>query len=111
MAYSVYRSPMMAKQMTIKTTKLIWCPVPIRAENKSGWEAGLKTSPWTCFHPYSSPEKNKETVLNKTEKSLSPIDRQTTKLWAYEAAQVSKKAKEFYEIFHLDLMFTTKDQI
>ena len=49
-------------------------------------------------------------MLNMTEKSLRPIDRQTTKLWAYEAAQVSKKAKKIYEIFHLDLMFTTKDQ-
>ena len=46
---------MIAKQMTIKTTKLIWYPVPIREENKSGWDAGLKTSPCTCFHPYSSP--------------------------------------------------------
>ena len=30
-------------------------PEPIIAENKSGLAAGRNTSPWTCFHPYSSP--------------------------------------------------------
>ena len=74
----------MAKQMTIKTTKLIWCPVPIRAENKSGWEAGLKTSPWTCFHPYSSPEKNIETVKQdwKVFESHRQTDNKIMGLWS-----------------------------
>ena len=53
--YSVYKSSIIATTMTIRDTAKIWHPEPISDENMRGWLDGLKTSPWTCFHPYSSP--------------------------------------------------------
>jgi hypothetical protein len=45
----------MATMMTMKETEKIWHPEPIREEKIMGWLDGRNTSPWTCFHPYSSP--------------------------------------------------------
>lgn len=55
MAYVVYRSPMIVNMITQAATLDRWYPVPIKLVNITRCEAGLNTSPWTCFHPYSSP--------------------------------------------------------
>ena len=54
-AYAVYRSPIMVNKITQRATVDKWYPVPIRLVNNRRCDAGLNTSPWTCFQPYSSP--------------------------------------------------------
>lgn len=47
---------MMANTMTPNTTVIRWYPVPTSEEKNILCTGGRNTSPWTCFHPYSSPK-------------------------------------------------------
>lgn len=52
---SVYNLLVSAKNNTMDETTAIWIPVPTKLANKDEWGGERKTSPCTCFQPYSSP--------------------------------------------------------
>ena len=100
----VYKKLMTEKnsQMTMRIMQRSWTPEPSRELRIMGYWGGLKTSPWTFFHPDSSMVSSWLQKQRDTDKNLAKLKCFHSELLAI---QFSKTLTTFLQRKHLLVMF------